>query len=138
LCRHLEQRPCCGSAAAVQGHRAFSATAAGETTPPAAARPDSGAGAGRWQQYTDPASGKPYYFNVAAQTTQWERPPELGEADGSEQARTFTEKSVPSSPMQRVMGFAGLGQPWTLTSLSADISPNALKDTYDHSCFLAR
>ena len=28
--------------------------------------------------------------------------------------------------------------PWTLKSLSANIHPNALKDTYDYSCFLAR
>ena len=30
------------------------------------------------------------------------------------------------------------GTPWTLKSLSADFNPNALKDTYEYSCFLAR
>jgi hypothetical protein len=31
-----------------------------------------------------------------------------------------------------------LQSPWTLESLSADFHINALKDTYEHSCFLAR
>ena len=96
LCRHLEQRPRCAFSTATGG------ADAGE--PPVG----SGDASNQWQQYADPASGNPYYFNVATQTTQWERPPELGEPDG-EHAKTFTEKNVPSSPMQRVMGFAGLG-----------------------------
>ena len=79
--------------------RAFSARASAD-----------GAGAAdRWQQYTDPASGNPYYFNVATQVTQWERPAELGEPSADERPKRFTEQTVPSSPMQRVVGFAGLG-----------------------------
>jgi hypothetical protein len=34
----------------------------------------------------------------------------------------------------RIEAFA-LVRPWTLESLGADFNPNALKDTYDHSCF---
>ena len=72
-------------------------------------RPDEGDAADQWQQYTDPATGNPYYFNVATQTTQWERPAVLGEQGTEPPPKTFTEQQVPSSPMQRVMGFAGLG-----------------------------
>jgi hypothetical protein len=32
----------------------------------------------------------------------------------------------------------GSQQPREAEPLSADLNPNALKDTYDHSCFLAR
>jgi hypothetical protein len=38
----------------------------------------------------------------------------------------------------RTLGGLRRGQPWSFKSLSADFNPNALKDTYDHSCFLAR
>lgn len=70
-----------------------------------------GSGGGQWQQYTDPATGKPYYYHVQTQTTQWERPDEMGDSapGGSEDRKVFTEQQVPSSPLQRVMGFAGLG-----------------------------
>ena len=71
--------------------------------------PPRGGAAARWQRYTDPASGNDYYYNVATKATQWERPPELGEPQPDEGPRDFTARKVPSSPLERVMGFAGLG-----------------------------
>eukprot|EP01045_Picozoa_sp_COSAG04_P015536 COSAG04_NODE_1234_length_7631_cov_5.168747_1_plen_268_part_10 len=71
--------------------------------------PPRGDAAARWQRYTDPASGNDYYYNVATKATQWERPPELGEPQPDEGPRDFTARKVPSSPLERVMGFAGLG-----------------------------
>lgn len=106
-CRHVQSRsatcdwaPRVWRGASQTWPRAFSTGASAD---------DAAAVADQWQQYTDPASGNPYYFNVATQVTQWERPAELGEPGADEHPKSFTEKQVPSSPVQRVIGFAGLG-----------------------------
>lgn len=60
-----------------------------------------------WQQHTDPASGNPYYYHIPSQTTTWDRPP--GFTQRADPLGARRQRAVPSSPLERVWGFATLG-----------------------------
>ena len=60
-----------------------------------------------WQQYTDPASGNPYYYHVPSRTTTWECPP--GFTQRVDPLGDRRQRAVPASPIERVWGFASLG-----------------------------
>jgi hypothetical protein len=59
-----------GRAAQAAGAAAGAGAAAAEAT--AAAQP--GEESSDWQEITDPASGKPYYFNKVTEESMWENP----------------------------------------------------------------
>ncbi|KAJ0399342.1 hypothetical protein P43SY_001531 [Pythium insidiosum] len=66
------------------------------TTAPTVATPSAGPGAsatGTWVEYTDDASGKPYYYNALTKVTTWEQPEEYR----MQQARAQVEKMQSST-----------------------------------------
>ena len=64
---------------------------------------------GGWQEYIDPKSGNPYYYNLASRKTQWERPASYTAPLSSGSAQAYTAREVPADPLSRAAGFAALG-----------------------------
>lgn len=54
-----------------------------------------------WVEYVDPATEKPYYFNIKSKATQWEKPAEF-ELDAAEASHQSTDQSGGVSSTQLV------------------------------------